>query len=479
VQIHSHGFALHYRDRARVVDHALSATQTCGMKLASDVRMNDYAIGRAKEYAAGIQSTELKLVDVPASPPKRADGEGTSAPPNGTIHIVPRQDGFVGSTNVRASTETIGLLAPRESLPATPAASGEPRSGATDKFMIAAAKELEAGIIDQPLWQRALAQSAGDRVRATEGYLRARATALRVQKRDKRQERMARRVRALGELGGPETVSSAPAAPTAQAYRRAGPKRKHVLWMGGALAFLFLIAVWFAIPALQHDAVKATAPAGASTMPKVARSTAPSTSTPKQASDAGDDLPSRVQTLKDDGNWNLVVLYAGEWTRKQPTNAEAWKELAQGYIKLRQYRDALDAASKVVQFGPADAEAWQTLGQINLALQQPAEALAAFEQAVARDEHDLASIVQTGVLNTQLGHLPEARLAFAKALALNPQDVEALCGASSLAQKEGRAKDAESITRDIASLGSRCREGNVGETVRVAVGAKPAAATAR
>ena len=77
----------------------------------------------------------------------------------------------------------------------------------------------------------------------------------------------------------------------------------------------------------------------------------------------------------------------------------------------------------------------------------------------------------------------ESREWYDKALALNPQDIEALCGTVSLAQKEGRAKDAEALTRQIASLGTRCREGNVGETVRVAAGVAdkrgPAGSTSR
>jgi len=238
--------------------------------------------------------------------------------------------------------------------------------------------------------------------------------------------------------------------------------------MGGALALLVVIAVWFAIPALQQDAVKAAAPATRPASPKRPAASAPRK--PAATEVAAENFAAKVQSLKSEGNWNVIVIYATEWTRKQPTDPEAWRELAAGYMRLRQYREALDAASKVVELAPEDAAAWQTLGQINLALQQPAEALAAFEQAVARDDRDLASIIQTGTLNSQLGRFPDARIAFAKALALNPQDIEALCGTASLAQKEGRTKDAEALTRQIASLGTRCREGNVGETVRVAAG---------
>jgi hypothetical protein len=73
-------------------------------------------------------------------------------------------------------------------------------------------------------------------------------------------------------------------------------------------------------------------------------------------------------------------------------------------------------------------------------------------------------------LNAQLGHLPEAETAFAKALTVSPQDVQALCGATLVAQREGRAKDAQAMTRQVTSLGERCSDLDGGASVRVAAG---------
>jgi tetratricopeptide (TPR) repeat protein len=434
-----------------------------------------------KEYAAGIESSELRLMEA-AAPARsqgdaggtsararsKGDADGTSAPLNGRVEpSATRASPEVGAGRgahlslVAIDTETKSRPAPMEAPPEAPPAG-------FDRFLIAATKEFDAGIVEQPLWVRALAQADGDRTRATQAYLRARATALRVEKREKRQERSARRARALGELG--PDAQHAPAAAPSAAPRRAGPNRKHVLWIGVALASCFVIAVWFAVPALQHDVVKASVSTGSSASSKPSRPAAPKASDPaNQAANevSSEDFAARLQTLKKDGNWNVVVLYAVEWAHKQPANPDAWRELSAGYVKLRQYRDALDAAGKLVQLAPEDAAAWRNLAQVNVALQQPADALAAFEQAVARDDRDVASIVQTGVLDTQLGRFPDARLAFARALAVNPRDVEALCGAVSLAQKEGRAKDVESITRQVAALDNHCREATAGETVRV------------
>jgi hypothetical protein len=90
---------------------------------------------------------------------------------------------------------------------------------------------------------------------------------------------------------------------------------------------------------------------------------------------------------------------------------------------------------------------------------------------VARDDRDAPSFLQIGTLAAQLGRFPDARAAFDKALALNPADVDSLCGAASLAHREQRAKDAEALASQIASLNAQCHDVE-GESVRVAVGGR-------
>jgi Flp pilus assembly protein TadD len=89
------------------------------------------------------------------------------------------------------------------------------------------------------------------------------------------------------------------------------------------------------------------------------------------------------------------------------------------------------------------------------------------------NDHDVVSLVQAGILNAQFGRLPEAGTAFAKALTVSPQDVQALCGATSVAQREGRVKDALAMTRQVTSLGERCSDLGGGASVRVAAGESP------
>ena len=109
----------------------------------------------------------------------------------------------------------------------------------------------------------------------------------------------------------------------------------------------------------------------------------------------------KVQELRDAGNWNLVVLYAMEWTRKEPGNAMAWDQLRDGYRFLRQYEDARSAATKATQLAPDDARLWRKLGEANLDLDNPEGALAAFEQTVARNGQDVGSWQQIALIEAR------------------------------------------------------------------------------
>jgi tetratricopeptide (TPR) repeat protein len=439
-----------------------------------------------KEYAAGIQSTDLRLLDVPAparrdAPADDADvlplssrnADGTLAPPSGNAgRDTPAASG--------AATAQGDGTPPDGRPEASVAAAGPASESATaDKFLTAATKEFEAGIIDQPLWRRAAAQSGDDRTLTAQNYLRARAIALRVAKREKREERSARRARAMTELAQPEGARGGAVhgeqSPQAFGVARPAtrPKRRQALWIGGALASLFVAALLATVRFENGSAPQRSAAKAASAASAAKRAGAAATQTDGVSGSAlsGDNFVAKIPGLKSAGNWNMVVLYAVEWTRKQPDNPAAWKELATGYAKLRQYREALEAATRVVQITPDDAEAWRSVGQLNVILQQPADALAAFEQAIARNERDASSIVQTGLLNTQLGRLADAQAAFDRALALDGHDVDALCGAAALARKDGRTKDAEALARQVAALDGRCRDPAPGESVRVAAGA--------
>jgi len=155
-----------------------------------------------------------------------------------------------------------------------------------------------------------------------------------------------------------------------------------------------------------------------------------------------------VQQLKDAGNWNVLVLYASKWTRDEPDNAAAWKELSIGYANLRQFNDAAVAATKAAELSPAEALLWRNVGHLNLTLER----------------------------------LPEAESAFDRALAIGADDADALCGAALVALRSGR-KDADAIARRVKSPDA-CPGLSDGESVTVvarvaATKAKPVSSVRR
>jgi tetratricopeptide (TPR) repeat protein len=316
--------------------------------------------------------------------------------------------------------------------------------------------------------------------------VQSRATALRVTKRENKAVRYARVVEVLSNAPEPGFGLPVPGEGTATAATGSGNadrgiskrNRRRAMVAAGVFGCLVVAAGLVALsesePVRQDIAAK-PAPRF-NVFPRSTPSTQAIPATPSTGSATagfGEDFVGKVRALKKEGNWNVVVLYAVEWTRTQPGNADAWKELSQGYIKLRQHGEAQDAATKAVQLAPNDFLQWQNLGQINLAIPAPTEALKAFHQAAVLNDHDVISLVQAGILNAQLGRLPEAGTAFAKALTVIPQDVQALCGAASVAQREGRVKDAQAMTRQVTSLGERCSEPGGGASVPAAAGESP------
>jgi tetratricopeptide (TPR) repeat protein len=415
-----------------------------------------------KEYAPGIEPAELSLVDVPAPSAEAAEALASPAP------AAPATD------PIRTSTPT-GWEDPARASVATGA----------DRFLTQAINEHAEGHIDRTLWERAVAQAGSDNERVKSIYVQSRATALRVTKRENKAVRYARVVEVLGNapepgfglpVPGEEGTATAETASGNAGHGIAKRNRRRAMVAAGVFGSLVVVA---GLVVALSDSGPVRQDIAAKPAPRFnvfARSTPSTQAIPATTSTGsatpgfGEDFVAKVRALKKDGNWNVVVLYAVEWTRKQPGNADAWKELSQGYIKLRQYGEAQDAATKAVQLAPDDFLQWQNLGQINLAIPAPAEALKAFHQATVLNDHDVVSLVQAGILNAQLGRLPEAGAAFDKALTVIPQDVQALCGATWVAQREGRVKDAQAMTSQVTSLGERCNDPGGGASVRVVAG---------
>ncbi len=311
-----------------------------------------------------------------------------------------------------------------------------------DEFLARAAKEYQEGQVDQALWRRAADQGASDASLVIAAYLRARATALQLQQKQARGSQDPPRrpapTRAPSGRGDPSDSRAEfdSAEKTGAPFWR---RRPLVTYSAAGVAALVIATaiVWVITSPREIEPTRTPVDSAAAAAPSQPPSPLPARTAKAaaEATDQGDLHPNfaaRVEDLKQEGNWNVLVLYASDWTRKEPDNASAWHELSLGYAKIRQFEDAFHAAAKAVELSPRDALLWNDLGQANLSLQR----------------------------------LPEAKVAFERALALRPDDPDSLCGAALVAQRDGRASDAEALAARAKNASGGCSGVNMAVAVK-------------
>lgn len=355
-------------------------------------------------------------------------------------------DATVSPEMVRKDDATIDIKPLDRPVPIT---KGPPAK--IDVYAQQAAREYAQGHVDQPLWDRALSQAHGDKTAAAAIYVRARGTALRLLDRD-------RRFDATRPL--PPPPPEVDPHERRRVARRAAFARYRYPALGG-LALLVVAAgsVYYLLrgDAPAPAAVVAARPAGVAPVAAAVKAATPAAPAAGKADAATSlaALQAKIQELRDAGNWNVLVLYSVEWTRREPDNPAAWNQLRAGYVYLRQYDDALAAAKKAVQLAPNDPVLWRHLGQVNVDLDDPPAALAAFREAVARDAADVASLQAIALLATRLGQPQEAKAALDRASAAQPGDPVTACLRSGLAQL-APARDAYTALRQVSAVDAKC-----------------------
>lgn len=374
-------------------------------------------------------SLELVPIDTPDTQAQPAASPAAPSPP---------------VTAAEIALDAIEILPVERPVPIVKSTGAKP-----DPYAAQAAREYAEGHIDPPLWDRAMSQANGDNTAAAAIYVRARATALRLFDRhpDPRQGAGAR-LRKVDALAEDTWVKPAPG--FFSHYRMPIIVAALVVPLvvgGGIFAFTRTSPPPSDGVAAAPAATGKPAPAKPAVEVKSAKEAAPKP--------PGPDLAKKVQELRDTGNWNVMVLYAVEWTRKEPGNAAAWDALRYGYLRLKQYDDAANAANKAVQLSPDDPKLWRALAEAHVERDDPTQALAAFEQAAARNEHDLDSLHQVGLLSARLGQPQAARAAFDRALAVKPGDAIAQCLRTAVAQMPP-ARDPYTMSVQIRQIDNRC-----------------------
>jgi tetratricopeptide (TPR) repeat protein len=316
---------------------------------------------------------------------------------------------------------------------------------ASDPFIAQASREYAQGHVDTPLWDRALRQNDGDAEAAAAQYIPARAVALRILDR-KRRDTVKR------------AATQAPDEEPTIPEQRSPWLRYRAAIAGAAVILSAGIAGAVYMTSSDEEAVAATPPpARAASVPAAAPPATPASAEQSAAKVAAVNaaLAAKVLELRDAGNFNVMVLHATEWTRKQPDNASAWDALRVGYVHLRQYEDARSAAKKAVQLAPDEAHLWRSLASVNLDVDDLEAALAAYEQAAARNSTDVDSLHAIALLHARLGRPQESKAAFDRAVAASPGDPVTTCLRNGVAQMPP-ARDGYTLSRQVRGIDNRC-----------------------
>ena len=403
-----------------------------------------------------MTSTNLTLELQPMDPPK-PDPTDPKGPP--TLELVPA--GPAGAPALAAAAAEIDIV-PLSTRRVVPSASPD----RPDRFMVEAEHQYAEGHLDQPLWDRAFAQANGDKEAAVAGYLQARALALKLLDRERRSEKNAVAAQKVKkELDAAEDLDDFDVEAALRMGRGGMLGRHRTAIIAGAILVVAAVGGWFAYSTLvakPPEPVRArpsVEPAKARVAAPAAAHKEPGPSATAKSVGASPELLKKIQELRDAGSANVLVLYLVEWTRKEPTNAEAWDQLRSGYASLKQYDDALAAAKKAQELTPDDARQWRNLGVAYADAGDPVAALKSFEQAVARDDHDAESFTRIGILNAQLSQLPEAGKAFDRALAISPGDRVAQCMRTAIAPLSAAPKDTYATAKQVKAIDAKCRGG--------------------
>jgi tetratricopeptide (TPR) repeat protein len=334
---------------------------------------------------------------------------------------------------------------------------------APDKFLAAAIREYAKGRVNQQLWASIASKTGGDEKATRSAYLVARATELRLAVREQKSHA------AAGEaaLPKPKLVQIDGGARAAKPSSVPAGRDRRRVYIGVAAALIaFIVAGSVALMRAGGDDAKG---AMATIAPKSAKASAAAKKEPEKPADPSprENIEAKVRAFADAGNWNMLVIFANEWTRVDPSNVAAWLELSRGYTKMSQLDEAVRAAKKTVELAPQDASLWRNLAQIEGAASNPDGAVRAYERATVLDPKDVDSLVQIGIVHVKSDRMPQARAAFDRALAANPANVDALCGQQFVAQRDNRAKDADALAKQLRAVDGKCRDFTEGATIAV------------
>jgi tetratricopeptide (TPR) repeat protein len=126
-----------------------------------------------------------------------------------------------------------------------------------------------------------------------------------------------------------------------------------------------------------------------------------------------------MKRLKD-GKYKLALKDFLKASEKEPTNSKSWNLIAQTYLKLKEFENAIDAIDKAIALDQSNSLYWQIRGTILMQNGRHKVAITSIENAIKLKPSDVSYMLR-GQCSYQLNELEEALFFFKKVLEIDPE----------------------------------------------------------
>lgn len=150
-------------------------------------------------------------------------------------------------------------------------------------------------------------------------------------------------------------------------------------------------------------------------------------------------------------------------TSLYPDNADAWRELAEAYLYLREYNRAKQAVEKAIELNEKDAKALGMYGTILDMIGQKDEALKYYDKALALENKWEDLWINRGVILYSKGDLDAAIESFRKAIEINTYTVETWINLGFVLEKKGDYRGAVDAYEHALTIDPNNRPARVGK----------------
>jgi tetratricopeptide (TPR) repeat protein len=146
--------------------------------------------------------------------------------------------------------------------------------------------------------------------------------------------------------------------------------------------------------------------------------------------------------LEDRKDWPALIEHVRLWTKAQPNDAWAWRNLGSAYMYAGQPAKAIDAYQQAASIQPDSASVWHLLGILYDRTDQSAKAIQAYQQLLRISQDSVFAWHSLGNAYIKINQSDKAIEAYQQVLRFNPKDDSAWYNLGYAYYKAGQAAKA-------------------------------------